>query len=108
MHMGEDESINVKCDIRMLSVMYDVQDQFSWEQYNLIHRPCSIPDFGLLCDLLWADPHPDVREKSRVGGKTMGERVSLSEPNIKFFSVFRCVALSTLPVESPSSLERMR
>ena len=25
-----------------------------------IRRPCDIPDEGLLCDLLWADPEPGI------------------------------------------------
>ncbi|CAJ0579816.1 unnamed protein product, partial [Mesorhabditis spiculigera] len=36
------------------------QHQTAWEQFSKIHRPCLIPDFGILCDLLWADPHPGV------------------------------------------------
>jgi diadenosine tetraphosphatase ApaH/serine/threonine PP2A family protein phosphatase len=26
------------------------------EQISDIRRPCDVPDVGLLCDLLWADP----------------------------------------------------
>mmetsp|Transcript_12022 Transcript_12022/g.22271 ORF Transcript_12022/g.22271 Transcript_12022/m.22271 type:complete len:338 (+) Transcript_12022:87-1100(+) len=29
-------------------------------QINLIARPCQVPDEGLLCDLLWADPDRDL------------------------------------------------
>jgi len=32
----------------------------SLEQIHKIARPTDIPDAGLLCDLLWADPDPDV------------------------------------------------
>jgi serine/threonine-protein phosphatase PP1 catalytic subunit len=28
------------------------------EQISEISRPCDVPDVGLLCDLLWADPDP--------------------------------------------------
>lgn len=30
-------------------------------QINDIQRPTDVPDYGLLCDLLWSDPDPDTR-----------------------------------------------
>lgn len=35
-------------------------DLTSLDKIRAIQRPCRIPDFGLLCDLLWADPDPDI------------------------------------------------
>ena len=32
----------------------------SLEQIRRIARPTDVPDSGLLCDLLWSDPDPDV------------------------------------------------
>lgn len=33
----------------------------SLDQIRAIERPVAVPDHGLLCDLLWADPDRDVR-----------------------------------------------
>jgi diadenosine tetraphosphatase ApaH/serine/threonine PP2A family protein phosphatase len=30
------------------------------EQIANIARPCDVPDTGLLCDILWADPDPCI------------------------------------------------
>lgn len=30
------------------------------EQVANIQRPCDVPDTGLLCDILWADPDPSI------------------------------------------------
>ena len=30
------------------------------EQIANINRPCDVPDTGLLCDILWADPDPGI------------------------------------------------
>jgi serine/threonine-protein phosphatase PP1 catalytic subunit len=38
------------------------QSLTSLEQINMLSRPTDVPDEGLLCDLLWADP-----EKTRPG-----------------------------------------
>lgn len=40
------------------------------EQIANITRPCDVPDTGLLCDILWADPDPSItvgsqRERKR-------------------------------------------
>ncbi|WOL06952.1 serine/threonine-protein phosphatase PP1 isoform X1 [Canna indica] len=31
------------------------------DQIKSVHRPCDVPESGLLCDLLWADPGRDVQ-----------------------------------------------
>jgi diadenosine tetraphosphatase ApaH/serine/threonine PP2A family protein phosphatase len=36
----------------------------SLEQIKRVPRPTDVPDSGLLCDLLWADPDKDIQ----VGG----------------------------------------
>lgn len=36
-------------------------DLTSVNQVNEIVRPTDIPDTGLLCDLLWADPDANVK-----------------------------------------------
>ena len=34
------------------------------EQIANINRPCDVPDTGLLCDILWADPDPGITVRS--------------------------------------------
>jgi len=53
----------------------------SLEQIEQLERPCDVPDRGLLCDLLWSDPDPNVsgwaendRGVSFVFGKNVVER----------------------------------
>ncbi len=36
------------------------QELASMEQIKRIARPADVPDEGLLCDLLWSDPDPDL------------------------------------------------
>lgn len=48
------------------------------EQIKRIMRPTDIPDTGLLCDLLWADPDKDIvgwGENDRGVSFTFGEDV---------------------------------
>ena len=36
-------------------------DLKSLDQVKKIHRPCDVPDQGLLCDLLWSDPSKETK-----------------------------------------------
>jgi diadenosine tetraphosphatase ApaH/serine/threonine PP2A family protein phosphatase len=36
------------------------------EQIANIARPCDVPDTGLLCDILWADPDPSITVSLRL------------------------------------------
>ena len=48
------------------------------EQIDSIERPTDIPDTGLLCDLLWSDPEPDITgwdENDRGVSYVFGEDV---------------------------------
>ena len=36
----------------------------SLEQIKRIGRPTDVPDTGLLCDLLWADPDKEIQVRS--------------------------------------------
>lgn len=40
----------------------------SLEQIKRIPRPTDVPDTGLLCDLLWADPDKDVQVRGGSNG----------------------------------------
>lgn len=44
----------------------------SLEQIKRIPRPTDVPDTGLLCDLLWADPDKDVQASAT---RARGERM---------------------------------
>jgi diadenosine tetraphosphatase ApaH/serine/threonine PP2A family protein phosphatase len=37
------------------------------EQIANIARPCDVPDTGLLCDILWADPDPSITVSRSYG-----------------------------------------
>lgn len=32
----------------------------SLDKIRMIERPCTVPDFGILCDILWSDPEPQI------------------------------------------------
>ena len=40
----------------VLSVIVGEEDRASAE----VKRPCDVPEEGLVCDLLWSDPEPDI------------------------------------------------
>lgn len=40
----------------------------SLEQIKRIPRPTDVPDTGLLCDLLWADPDKQIQVRSVSAG----------------------------------------
>ena len=50
----------------------------SFDQIAAFHRPCDVPDVGMMCDFLWADPDPHARgwaESERGVSYTFGEDV---------------------------------
>eukprot|EP00826_Nyctotherus_ovalis_P011162 TRINITY_DN12913_c0_g2_i5.p1 TRINITY_DN12913_c0_g2~~TRINITY_DN12913_c0_g2_i5.p1 ORF type:complete len:309 (-),score=91.81 TRINITY_DN12913_c0_g2_i5:188-1114(-) len=50
----------------------------SMEQIKRIIRPIDVPDQGLLCDLLWSDPNPDIQgwgDNEREVSYTFGQDV---------------------------------
>lgn len=58
----------------------------SFDQIVRINRPTDLPDVGLLCDLTWADPDPDVdgwAENDRGVSYVFGEKM-VEEFNSKF------------------------
>ena len=48
---------NSQLIINIIGLSPDLQ---SMEQIRRIMRPTDVPDQGLLCDLLWADPHKET------------------------------------------------
>lgn len=49
----------------------------SLEQIKRIPRPTDVPDTGLLCDLLWADPDKDVQAGPRESGHQLAKGLGL-------------------------------
>ncbi len=65
--------------------MYDgglSPELFSLEQLKKIARPTDVPDQGLLCDLLWADPDKDQKG---WGPNDRGISVTFSQSVIEKF-----------------------
>lgn len=53
-------------------------DLHSLDQIRAIARPTDVPDEGLLCDILWSDPDPDVKgwgENDRGVSVTFGKEI---------------------------------
>jgi hypothetical protein len=43
------------------------------QQIADLQRPCDVPDMGLMCDLLWSDPDPNITVRvSDLGGLVLG------------------------------------
>lgn len=51
---------------------------------NQLERPADIPDTGILCDLLWSDPHPEVQG---FGANDRGVSVSFGADVVNAFLV---------------------
>jgi len=63
------------------------------EQIRRILRPTDVPDTGLLCDVLWADPDPNIRgwaESDRGVSFTFGADI-VEKFNRKHVSRRTCV-----------------
>ena len=60
-------------------------DLVSLEQLKKIVRPTEIPDDGLLCDLLWADPKYDGRDGKDWGENERGISVTFSANLVEKF-----------------------
>lgn len=63
-------SVTVLIDEKILCMHGDLSPNLNnLDQIRNIARPIDVPDQGLLCDLLWADPEKDIKgwgENDRV------------------------------------------
>lgn len=48
------------------SIVFSFKQNPSYAQLNQLERPCEVPEHGLLCDILWADPDEDVVGERKV------------------------------------------
>jgi serine/threonine-protein phosphatase PP1 catalytic subunit len=53
-------------------------------QIKDILRPTDIPDYGLLCDILWSDPDDDLKEED-YGKNERGISITFSKKVVKKF-----------------------
>lgn len=53
------------------------------EQIANISRPCDVPDTGLLCDILWADPDPSITVCLQVCNATSPRGIVLHNVDIR-------------------------
>ena len=54
----------------------------SMEQIKRIVRPTDVPDTGLLCDLLWADPEKDITGRKHEHGSERGRvQANMGDPS---------------------------
>lgn len=59
------------------------QELKDYRDIEMIMRPCDIPDMGLLCDLLWADPCEDQEQDYKQSDR--GVSFSFNEHCVKEF-----------------------
>ncbi|KAL3242032.1 hypothetical protein MRX96_021565 [Rhipicephalus microplus] len=69
-------------------------DLQSMEQVKRIMRPTDVPDQGLLCDLLWADPDKDIMG---WGENDRGEAHQVVEDGYEFFAKRQLVTIFSAP-----------
>ena len=79
---------------------------YSLDKIRSIERPCTVPDFGILCDILWSDPEPQITvggSIGRVGGRWVSEWVGGSVGglvNSLVFSLFLGSLVSSFAVSA--------
>lgn len=68
------------------------------EQIANIARPCDVPDTGLLCDILWADPDPSITVRTNFVARRLEDDMdvfltihlfSVCRDGVKMIEVFR-------------------
>lgn len=59
------------------------QELRDYREIEAIPRPTDVPDMGLLCDLLWADPNED--QEAAYQESERGVSFSFSEECVKEF-----------------------
>lgn len=72
------------------------------EQIANIQRPCDVPDTGLLCDILWADPDPSITVRDYLLLSRTCVRNRLLTPTIIIIQQYRVgekmIVVSHLPL----------
>ncbi|KAH0459335.1 hypothetical protein IEQ34_012149 [Dendrobium chrysotoxum] len=72
----------------------------SLDQIRDMQRPSEIPDYGLLCDLLWSDPDPDIKDGEKVIENDLDlicRAHQVVEDGYEFFAKRRLVTIFSAP-----------
>ena len=50
-----------------MSFRYQMKQTYAEKRRRIteVKRPCDVPEEGLVCDLLWSDPEPDITGSPR-------------------------------------------